>query len=181
MPLFNLAAIFLYAIVFLLCATAALNASTSARSQRQVRGWAVCAAFFALLAAVRLLGVEELVRQALRQASRSMGEYDDRAVLQAPLVLLTLAGTLGLGLFAFRVWRKRNADCGERAVLVALFCVVGFVPLYVLRTISWHVTDRVLYDSSLHLNWFIDCGLSLLVGCAALLSMRRRRRARRTG
>lgn len=177
MATLNLAGIFVYAIVVLLCATAAFSASGSPGQRAQIGGWLFCSAAFAVLALLRLFEIEDRFREALRHFGRAIGGYDDRAVLQVPLVVLTVVGALAIVLFAYRV--LRNGHVGEeRHLTLALLALAGFVPLYALRTISWHVADMLLYGGSLRLNWVLDLALTVLVAGSALLFIRKRRRAR---
>lgn len=171
MSLASVLATMVYALVVFACGAAALAARARGRPARQTAGWLACAAAFAALAMVRLLDVEDRAREVLRRVIRGAGSYEERAFLQLPLVVLTLAGGLVMLLFAYRLLHRRNADRGRTLVCAALVAVAAFVPLYALRTISWHPVDSVLYSGPVRLNWILDLGLSALVGGAALLSL----------
>ncbi len=172
MSLFNLAAILVYIGISLLCALAALTAGASGGSRRHALAWLLCSAAFIGMAVLRLLGAEDRIRQALRALVLAEGSYDDRAALQVPLVALILAGMILLVFVARRVWRSKPRGNSDRLLGVALLSVAAFNPLYAVRMISWHGTDRILYSGSIRLNWILDLGLCAAVAGAAILYLR---------
>lgn len=176
MSLPNLVAIGVYAVVSLLCLSAAFAGSNSARPPREARSWIACAGFFALLALVRTFDLEDRTRRALRTISRDLGEYEDRWVLQVPLVVVTLIFCLALAILAWRSWSRRAVSRSGRLVVLGQFAMLGFAPLYALRMISLHQVDRILYGGSIRLNWILDMGLVLLAAGSAMLYTRQSRR-----
>lgn len=171
-----LVAIAVYFIVALLCLSAALAGALSRRPVRQPRRWLACAAFFGLLAFVRLLDVENRTRETLRAISRGMGEYEDRGTVQVPLVGVTLILALALAILAGRSWMRRRSSRSDRLLLLGQMAVLGFLPLYALRIISLHQVDRILYGGSLRLNWTLDLGLAALAAGSAMLYVQHCRR-----
>ena len=171
MSLPNLAGIIIYTMVIFLCLLASIASRIGGRPARHVGSWLAASAFFGALSGLRLYLVEERTREMLRHVGKGAGEYADRALLQVPLVVLTLGGALLLVLFAIRTLRRTHAEPQERIVLTALFAMGGYVPLYALRTISWHQTDQILYHGVIHLNWLVDVGLALIVTGSAVIYM----------
>jgi Ca2+/Na+ antiporter len=174
---FSLAAISVYVGISLLCTLAALSAGVRGHSRRHALGWLLCSAAFIAMAVLRLLGAEDRIRQALRKLALAQGSYEERAVLQAPLVVLILAGMILLVFGAQRVWRSKLPENSDRLLGVALLSVAAFVPLYAVRMISWHTTDRILYGGGIHLNWILDLGLCAAVAGVAILYLRPSRSA----
>ena len=156
------------AVLYLIVAAAAISALI--RSSHQIAwhkaAWIAVAALFVGLALIRVFAVEELARSFLRCVLQSEGAYESRRAVQAPLfavVFATAAATL-----AGAVYFVANTVRGGRnvAVITAMGCAAGMVFLMVLRILSLHSVDEVLYGP-LKLNWVGDIGLSLAVlGCA---------------
>lgn len=167
----GIAASALYSLVLLTCLTAAVTA----RQQRQVPGhwrtWLALAVLFGVLIVLRVLAVEEWVRDAARAALRADGEYRERRAFQAPLVAAILAiGGVGIVALLFRFARylrgRRNV-----AVLVAVLATFAMLFLIALRLASLHAIDALLYGT-LKLNWLIDMGSSAVVMLAAVTYIR---------
>ncbi|WP_143736923.1 hypothetical protein [Erythrobacter tepidarius] len=125
------------------------------------------ALFFAVLIALRLLNVEDSLRNALRAALRAEDSYQERREIQGPIiatiVLLAGAGTLALHYRTMRYVRGRR-NVARMAALwgaMAMLCLIG------LRIISLHSVDALLYGAA-KLNWIIDIGASLTVLGAAI-------------
>jgi len=81
---------------------------------------------------------------------------------------------VGAAIFAawfYRTVRKRRSRPGI-AVMVALGSAGGMIFLLMLRMVSFHPIDRLLYG--LKLNWVVDIGTSLAVLGAALYYVTRR-------
>lgn len=152
-------------------ALSALWASRAAHSCRMPRAeqwhWLAVAAAFVLLIAVRQFGVEELLRDSLRQTLRAEGIYGVRREFQRPLTAIIIVVGAGFGLVAvlrFPGWSSRT----RLAVWCARWATLGYIPLYCLRIVSLHATDVLLYRGPLRLNWLIDGGLAAVAGIAAL-------------
>lgn len=181
MTLASLAAVMLYAGVVALCAIAAKAARREQQPARELRGWIGCAIFFALLALIRILDVEERVRQALRNASREAGEYANRHVVQEPLVALTLIASTIVLFLVFHAWTSGRQSVRRWLVQFAQLAAMGFIPLYALRIISLHSMDRLLYSGPVRLNWILDGLLALSVAGAAIAYTLHCRRSRNKG
>ncbi len=164
---FSLVAAMLYVIV----ASAAMLAVSRAMIQRQVKWhrwvWMAVFATFMVLALLRVLNVEDWLRNDLRTAFYDKNMYENRRIVQAPLtaVLLLVSAALPAGLLygvAKGVNGRRNV-----AALGALVATGGMIFLYVLRLVSLHSVDALLYGP-FKLNWLIDIGLSLAALACAL-------------
>lgn len=161
----------LYGCVLIACLAAAVTARRSRQMPGHVWTWLLLALFFAALVALRLLDVEETVRDSLRAAMRSEGSYRERRDLQGPIVaaiiLLTGAGALAL------LYRTTRNLRGRRNVarVAALVAALAMLVLVTLRMISLHAIDALLYGP-LKLNWLIDLGASLTVLGGAIYYMR---------
>lgn len=166
-PPLSLVASALYLLVAIGAAFAAARSRRSARPPWHVRGWAVLAVFFLVLVAIRTGGIEDLIRDSLREALRANAMYGHRREFQRPLV-----GGLLVMSFLATFWLIRNLARWVRerasfALILALGGALGMMVLIMLRLISLHAVDALLYGQP-KLNWFGDIGLSCLVGGAAL-------------
>ena len=140
-------------------------------SDRSAAGWWVAtAAAFAGFATMRLLSLEEPIRDALRTALRGEGLYDERRAWQVGLVALAAATVPVVSFFMVRAWKRTAGQGRERAVLLGQLALLGFTGLFFLRFVSLHATDTLLYGWKL--NWALDGGLTLLAGAAAALYLR---------
>ncbi|NJO13723.1 MAG: hypothetical protein HC870_00155 [Rhizobiales bacterium] len=136
--------------------------------QRHWLIWAGVALVFAALVASRVMGIEEHLRDLLREGLRADQIYSERRSFQRPLAAAALAaGALFAG---FMLWRETRAVKGRRnlALLVAMGSAMVMVLLIVLRIISLHQVDSLLYGP-LKLNWVIDLGTTALVLGSAVL------------
>lgn len=141
--------------VYLASATVAIF--TALRAAKAVSGgrmfWVAVSLIFVGLAVFRLLGAEEVIRQALRGLLIERMEYNGRRELQAAAVLTCLVAS-GIGLFMALPravhWPLWLAIASGSLVFMAL--------LYSLRIISLHGVDRVLYASigPLHVNHLLE-------------------------
>lgn len=175
--LLSLAAAGLYGIVVLACLVAAVMATKLRQPPAHGRVWAGIALAFVLLAAMRVAGLEELIRASFRELLAVDGVYDERRSIQRPLAagVVVLAGAA----FGWAVLRRWRAVRGRRELALALACagVAIMIMLLALRFVSLHQVDMLLYGPA-KLNWVVDLGASLLVlGSAAfyfrLLTQRR--------
>lgn len=123
---------------------------------------------FAAMAVIRITGIEDLLRETLREALRADAAYADRRAIQRPLAAAALVAiTLLAGLM---LWRQSRTAKGRRnvAVLVANGSTLTLALLLLLRIISLHQVDSLLYGP-IKLNWVIDLGTSALVLACAVL------------
>lgn len=162
----------IYIVVAVLTAVAGMVAGQRRQPAWHRRAWLLLAILFALLVAMRLLNVEELLRENLRELLRVDAAYDNRRDFQQPLAaaVVGLGGLAGLMLFA---WVLRKLP-GRRnlAVLAGLAAGAGMLTLVALRLISLHAVDAWLYGP-LKLNWVADVGFCLVTAVAAGWYIRR--------
>lgn len=167
----SLAAVAFYAVVALACMAACGTATTSAQPRWNRNVWLALAILFVVLIVLRGLGIEEWLRQYLRDLLRSGGNYEARRTLQgviASLVLLVVAALAGWWLLrsARRMRGRRNM-----ATVAALVAGGAMVFLVLLRLISLHMIDQALYGA-FKLNWVVDIGSSVVVLIAAVAYVR---------
>lgn len=126
-------------------------------------GWILVALFLFALVPLRLGGVEEVVRDALREIIRADYDYRARGAWQAPLAAaaFTLAALVA-GFFV--LWRGMDL---RRPVNLAITGVFAMACLWLLRILSFHPIDRLIYagPGPLRVNYLLE--LSCL-GCVAL-------------
>ena len=167
----SLAALALYAGVALAAMAACGTAASSGQPPWNRNVWLVLAAVFVVLIASRGFGIEERIHDSLREAARDQGSYEGRRSVQGIVValVLTAAGAAGF----WWLYRASRALRGRRnvATLVALVAGAAMVCLVVLRTISLHMIDKVLYGP-FKVNWIGDIGISLIVLSAAVYYIR---------
>ncbi|WP_095012021.1 hypothetical protein [Tsuneonella mangrovi] len=169
--MFNFVAEALYLVVATLCAWAALGSDSRAADRL---AWALFAAFFILLAVSRGFGLEHTLTDALRLNAREDGDYAVRRTVQGPLVVGTAFAFVAICAM-LAGGRARKLRLGAmRPLAVAGFGCLAMGLLMILRIVSWHVTDSVLYRP-MHLNWLFDIGATLVVGAAAIFALRVRR------
>jgi hypothetical protein len=135
------------------------------------RSWLFIAAFFVLLAAMRLSGAEEAVREFLRGWLVADGEYASRRAIQAPIVAIFVCVLAALAFWARRASASRGRARVSAAVAWAWRGVAVMAVLIMLRLISFHPIDGLLYGR-LRLNWILDIGSTVLVAACAIVSMR---------
>jgi hypothetical protein len=167
----SLSAAGLYAVVLAACLWAAATAGKYRQPRAHRRMWVGIALVFAVLALLRIGGIEEVLRETFRGELRAEGSYDKRRALQTPLALGVIFSLTGL--FVWSLWRQWRATSGRRnfALLVANAALVTMVMLLCLRIVSLHQIDMLLYGPS-KLNWVLDIGASLCVMAAAVLYRR---------
>nr|WP_298925267.1 hypothetical protein [uncultured Erythrobacter sp.] len=157
----------LYALILLSVIFASYMAVSMQQRSAHVRSWMCIALFFMLLIAARLLDLENIVREELREMLTNDARYGDRRVFQSAIVaaIAVLVGVLGMAWF----YKNARSVRGRRniAVVVGLAASGAMIVLIMLRLVSLHAVDTLLYGP-LKLNWVGDLGLSCTVGAAAL-------------
>lgn len=162
----SLAATVLYSGVALSCMAAAGTAVKARQPRWNLRVWIALAGLFVLLLVLRGFGIEEWIRTVLREWLRADGSYSGRRFgqgLSISAVLLVLAAVF------FWLVRSSKKVRGRRniATMAALVSGGAMIVLIVLRTISLHMIDTLLYGP-FKLNWVVDIGSSFVVlGAAA--------------
>ncbi len=169
--LLSLTATGLYLVVLAACVAAALAARKFRQPPGHWRIWAFVATGFLVLAVMRLVGFEEVLRESLRDLLRVEGAYDSRRAYQRPLaagLLAAISAAVALGLL--RQWQLARG----RRNIAAVVGLAGFATMMMvlgLRIVSLHQLDKLLYGP-LKLNWIMDLGASLAVLGAALMYIR---------
>lgn len=159
-----------YAIVLLMCLTAAFSAVSRRQIPSHWRNWAPLAGLFTILIVLRGFDLEAIARDALRQLLVATDAYDDRRSFQGVLVL-GIAILVGLAAF-FWFFRKVQVARGRRdlaalAAQAAGAALVALVALVALRTVSFSALDSLLFGL-LKLNWITDLGASTAIVGAAV-------------
>lgn len=139
----------------------ALNRATSSDQRAWHMGaWGAIGVLFMILAVLRIVGAEDILRGELRVMLSTEIDYEQRGVIQKPLAVLILlaaaASISGIGYALARGIRGRR----NVATLGAIACGGGMICLLALRLVSLHATDALLFGP-LKLNWFLDIGMSL--------------------
>ena len=176
--------------LYLVVSAAGVGAFLTANSRPGIgwhaRVWAGRAVIFALLALFRFIGLEEFIRDALRDWLRSQGNYEARRTIQRPIAagLIVVAAAAAAIIFyrAAQVLRKAGALHGRRALaaMIGFACTAAMIILVVLRLISLSPIDALLYGP-LKLNWIADIGLTLAAMGAALFYVKVARSRREAG
>lgn len=158
----GLAAIVLYGAVALAAMYACGTAAKLGQATWNRNAWLVLAVLFVVLIALRAVGAEDLIRDAMRTELRSEGNYDARRFVQGLIVSIVLVVVSGIGFYwAYRLSR-RSRGRRNQATLAALAAGAVMIFLVVLRIISLHMIDSLLFGP-LKLNWVGDIGASLVV------------------
>lgn len=171
----SLAAAALYALVAGICAFAALHSARAPAWHRAV--WLGLVALFVLLIVTRLLSLEDLLRAEFRDALKGADAYASRRTLQAGLTLVLIVAILATAIAVMRRVKGQLRSKRARAVILAALAGAGMVGLVMLRLISHHATDALLYGP-LKLNWIGDIGLAAIVLLSAGAYTKRARGAR---
>jgi hypothetical protein len=159
---FSLAAALAYVVTAVLALACAL-AATRRPHRAAIRDWIAVALVFLALAGWRIANGEAQVQTFARNWAQMHGTYDDRHEWQAPITIGVMLVVAVLGIAAVR-W------AGSRASGRALCLAGAMVLLAVLRVVSLHAVDEILYRAlgPFHLNYVLDLGLTGLVAALAL-------------
>lgn len=183
MSLMSFAALAVYSATIVAALSAYRRAWIYERPARIGRGWLAVAFGFACLMAVRLAGLEELARQSMRQWVMGHQLYELRRSFQAPLAALVVAIAFAAALAAWYFWLRKSAPRERWMQRIAFLSLASFAPLYALRLVSLHATDKLLYSGPIRLNWILELGLCLAAGASAIafgeIVKRRARRSSR--
>ncbi|MEL7446183.1 MAG: hypothetical protein AAGK02_10250 [Pseudomonadota bacterium] len=156
-----------YLVVACTCLWASRSSAIHRQLSRHIWIWAGIAAFFVALVAMRLLSVEEVMRDELRDFLRSRNGYGARREMQGPIAagIMILSGVLALIGLRFALLGEKGRR--GRAVVVALAASVAMAVLVILRIVSFHALDVIL-RGPLKLNWIGDIGASAIVLACAI-------------
>ena len=148
----------------LLVVRAAIAARRLGRPAGVARFWWVAAVLLLLAGLYRLTGAEHLLTDRLRQSATGEGWYGGRRIFQAALT------SVGVVVAAAALWIALRLRAGWPERLAAL-ALVGYAVLSILRLVSLHMVDSVLYRSlgPIHANWLFELALvgAVAVGAAA--------------
>lgn len=160
--MFSFFAVAFYGVVALSAMCALANAISHRQISWHVATWGMIAVLFLTLAMMRMFAFEDLLREELRLALRVEGTYDDRRALQGPLfAALFVVAAVITGVWFYHVSRTIH---GRRniATMIAAGCALGMIFLVLVRIVSLHSVDYLLYGP-FKLNWIIDLGASVAV------------------
>lgn len=167
-------AVMLYLAVGIVSARAFLAARSGVGGTRPPafhgRVWLIAGLVFFAAAALRRFGFEEDLRIWLRGGLRAEHLYQERRDFQSiiasvVIVLATLAGMAGFALMLRSGVLQRKGS--SRIVAIAGLACAGMVLLVMLRLVSLHLIDVLLFRGP-RLNWFIDIGTTLVTGWMAI-------------
>lgn len=168
----SIAGAVIYLGVSALCMLAWANSGKAAAELDRGRSaWLAIASGFVLLALSRIFVFEDRLDDRLRDIARQSDIYEGRVAWQAPLSVLAIVGLAFLFAMLARTLTIASGDPHRRARAIALLAGLAMIGLIALRIISFHPIDALLYGT-LRLNWWLDIGLSAIVGWAALWSFR---------
>jgi hypothetical protein len=140
--------------------TAALALGAASRDRGRRLAWASIAVAFVGLAIWRFAGGEALLQDLLRTAAAERNLYQERGGLQRPLIAFALL--LGAPATVL-LWRKYASDSARTRLAVARIAAVVLVGYTIIRAVSLHAVDALIYQSigPVHINYLIDGGLTL--------------------
>ncbi len=156
----------LVATIIYLGAAASACAATACDSHSNSRRWLAIALIFVALAIWRLSGGEMIVQETVRRAASDHHLYGSRGELQRPLMALVLL--LGVP-SVMLTWRRLRRVGQGMAISIAQISTVVLVIYTFVRLVSLHLVDAFVYGSigSIHVNYLIDGGLTLITLIAA--------------
>jgi len=165
--LLSLTAAALYILVALSCMAAGTSAAARRQPSSAATQWWLIALLFLAMALARYFDIEHALRQDMRGVLLADGAYEMRREYQRPAAALVVV--LGSAL-AFWLAYKIAQGIGSGRVLAvraARMAALSLVVLVVLRIVSLHPVDGLLYGP-MKLNWIIDIGASMAIMAAAV-------------
>lgn len=138
--------------------------------------WIGIAVIFVLLAMSRISGAEEWLEGVLRTWLVGSHLYEGRRDIQRPVAAMALV-VIALAALAFVMRKSVVMRLIETPIAWARTAAIAMLALVVVRVISFHPFDAVLYAKPLHPNWILDLGLTGIVAAAAVMALRRPFRA----
>lgn len=124
-------------------------------------------------ALARFADFEDRIRAALRAQLDAASLLEDRYALQMPLVIVAIGIAIGGAAILLRgmpSWRSRS---DEQAAWLGKFALLALMVLLVVRIISLHATDRILFTpivGPVTSNWIFDIGFATMLFVAAIMS-----------
>lgn len=158
MSILDLAAASAYAIILPPCVIAAIAAQRTSRPAGEFVTWLAGATYFAALIPLRLLQGEEALRTSLRELLHDRAQYSDRGDFQLVLGIAGILLLAGLLFAGFRIMRYNSSFRAQSTALMRIVIAVS-IALYALRIASWHMTDQLLYQGPVRLNWIAEAAI----------------------
>ena len=171
MSYFSLAATALYALVALAAMAACGTAASGGQPLWNRNAWVTLALLFVVLIVLRGFGIEEMIRDSMRQTLRGDGLYEGRREVQGIVASVVLVAVAFAGGWWFYKATRELRGRRNVATMAALGAGGVMVFLVALRMISLHAIDKALYGA-FKLNWIGDIGTSLIVLGAAVYYVR---------
>jgi hypothetical protein len=151
-------------LLYLLTGIAAVTASRRAPTRRSRLHWRFITVFIIALIPWRLLQIEEAAREILRAALVVEGLYSERTNLQ----ILSIGGLVAVGAVAAGMYAA-GARSRPWQLSVSGLAVAGMLGLNLIRLVSLHMLDRLIYASigPFHLHYFAEFALLVAIGWAS--------------
>ena len=164
-----------YAIVALVCFLAS-RAQPGYRAEHRARIlWIAVGMVFIVLAGMRVLSLEDFLRDYFRDAIAEHGlrevRRDVQVIILASIALLSFAGAAWSLVRLRMIW----PDWQARLRFIASLAIGILAILILVRIVSLHFTDWLLFSGiigPIRLNWIIDLGASLTVLLCAAMSIK---------
>lgn len=128
-------------------------------------------AFFAIMIAMRAFDWEDSFRQVMRRSLRADQAYESRRDFQRPMVAAAVVVFACLAMWMVSHVVRAAGSRRRIALACASLATLALAGLLILRIISLHQIDRLLYGP-LKLNWLGDIGLSVTALAAAVYYIR---------
>lgn len=168
MPELTLASVFgvvLYALTATLCALCVLAAMRTQKPTSEKINWTAITLFFVGLILLRGFLIEDNIEQAIRQTLRDGGDYASRRHYQSAIAI-SLVGVMAVAAFlGYRIFARLRGRI-EIIVFAANAACAAMIGLILLRVLSLHAIDRILYG--FRINWIVDIGVTIFVGACAV-------------
>jgi len=169
-----------YAVAALLCVAAAIRERTVSNNWRVPAFWFAIAAIMFVLALSRLVELGPLISEEGRELAKQQGWYDERRAYQRRAVeAIAVAGSMVAA--AGFIWLFAVPS---RQYPLALIAVVFLVCYVLIRAISLHEVDTVLYDrpiEGIRINALLELAAIALLSVAALIAIAPDRRSSSIG
>lgn len=169
--MFSLAAAALYCLVIISCLFAGRVATTHWQEAWHLRCWLAVAAIFVLLVILRVFNLEEIMRDDLRVWLTTEGLSQSRRAYQGVIIATLIALSAAVGLYLAYWVSQRISGRRNIAVAVASSACIAMLTLILLRIVSLHALDALLFGP-LKLNWFGDLGTTFAILGSAVFYVR---------
>ncbi|RGP41501.1 hypothetical protein BPTFM16_01807 [Altererythrobacter insulae] len=135
--------------------------------------WILAGLAMTVAALARFADFEDRIRTALRAQLDAASLLEGRYALQMPLVIVAIGIAIGIAAILLRripSWRSRSV---ELAAWLGKLALLALIVLLVVRIISLHATDRILFTpivGPVTSNWLLDIGFATMLLLAAIMS-----------